>query len=642
MKTESYALKEIVTVGNASVDPHNVILINKTRGIITPDWSAAGIAGLLPYGPVSSIANLFLKNQIALFYGKRPTFKGDNTAGSMTFGGIDSMYCEEDGNVVGAFSQDDGILFQITSITLGNEVIESGAVTAVVILETKYTTIPLRHLEKIASATGAVYDNATERYIIECARISSLPDITLQLSGKSYYMGSAIYTEKVDGRCYFTLLTWATEPGWLLGTSFTQQYCHVMNYQTGTYELHMPRGSIDRARTTTAATPQSATLSHGAVAAIACGCTVAVLLVVGVAFFIYYKRRIRQRWVSNMSYRRKETAAKSLEDETDNCVDKWELKRTELEISGIMLGEGSFGTVFKGKVPSTRLVEVAASVAFALEMTENLASEVAVKMLHRHVSEDARKIILREIETMKQLGYHEHIVNLVGCVSTSNDPILVMELCAGGDLLSALRRHRNCASSVEDSCKVSDSSICLTEKRTISIAWQVCDGMAYLASQNFVHRDLAARNILLTERLVAKISDFGLCIRADQAPGEAGEKVPIKWTAPEALRSAEFCVRSDVWNFGVLLFEIFSMGGIPYSHIDPNQMLSYLESEQRMEKPEHCPNEIYEIMTQCWHMDPQKRPLFEHIRNALGMILDRRSNLYGYLDTSEHYLTLAH
>ncbi|KAH7703521.1 hypothetical protein AAVH_29306 [Aphelenchoides avenae] len=93
-----------------------------------------------------------------------------------------------------------------------------------------------------------------------------------------------------------------------------------------------------------------------------------------------------------MSHRRKETAAKSAADVAENQsrVDKWELKRTELEISGAMLGEGSFGTVFKGKVPSTRLVEVASSVAFALEMTENLASEVAVKMLHRHISEDAR------------------------------------------------------------------------------------------------------------------------------------------------------------------------------------------------------------------------------------------------------------
>ncbi|KAH7709571.1 Protein F09A5.2 [Aphelenchoides avenae] len=616
METESYALKEIVMVGNASVEPHNVILINKTKGIITPYWSAAGVAGLLPFGPLSSLAKLFQKNQVALFYGKQPAVKGANFAGTMTFGGVDTSYCAENGNVVGAIS-DDGILFQITRITLGNEVVESAAVTAVLILETKYTTIPLRHLEQLVNATGAVYDNVTER--------------------------------QVDERCYLALLAWETEPGWLLGTSFTQQYCHVINYQTGTYELHMPRGSIDRARTTTAATPHLPTLSHGAVAAIACGCTVAVLLLIGIAFFVYYKRRIRQRWVSNMSYRRKETTAKSVEAETENCVDKWELKRTELEISGVMLGEGSFGTVFKGKVPSTRLVEIASSVAFALEMTENLASEVAVKMLHRHISEDARKIILREIETMKQLGYHEHIVNLVGCVSNPNDPILVMELCAGGDLLSALRRHRECTSSLaEDSCKMSDTSICLTEKRMISAAWQICDGMAYLASQNFVHRDLAARNILLTERLVAKLSDFGLCIRAGQKPEEAGEKIPIKWTAPEALRSAEFSVRSDVWNFGVLLYEIFSMGGVPYSRVDPNQMLSYLEADQRLEKPERCPAEIYdsrityEIMTQCWHMDSQKRPLFEHIRNALGMILDRRSNLYGYLDTSEHYLALSH
>lgn len=302
MQTDSNELKDMVAVGNVSIESHDMLLINKTKGIITPDWSAAGLAGLLPSSVVSSVAKMFHKTQVALFYGRRPTFKSDNTAGSMTFGGIDSMYCEEDGNVVGTVS-DAGILFPINRITLGSEILEEYAVDAALILETRYTTIPRWHMEKIASAIGAVYDNATERqYAIDCARVASLPGITLQLSGTSYYMGSANYTEKMGERCYLALLTRKGAPGWLLGTSFTRQYCHVINYQTGTYELHSVRGSFSRASTTTASTPPSPPLTHGAVAAIACGCTVAVLFLVGIAFFIYYKRRIRQRYA--LSYKR--------------------------------------------------------------------------------------------------------------------------------------------------------------------------------------------------------------------------------------------------------------------------------------------------------------------------------------------------
>ncbi|KAH7715711.1 Protein F09A5.2 [Aphelenchoides avenae] len=158
----------------------------------------------------------------------------------------------------------------------------------------------------------------------------------------------------------------------------------------------------------------------------------------------------------------------------------------------------------------------------------------------------------RELQLMKQVGRHVHVVSLVGYVPLST-PLIVMEYCSKGDLLSYLRAHLHLhkdavgsASEVLQVTAYSNSNISL--KYLIKLCWQISDGMNFLSSKGYVHRDLAARNVLLTEDIVAKISDFGLCRFTNENlyVTQRGGKLPIRWMAPEALSTANFSSKSDV------------------------------------------------------------------------------------------------
>jgi len=142
--------------------------------------------------------------------------------------------------------------------------------------------------------------------------------------------------------------------------------------------------------------------------------------------------------------------------------------------------------------------------------------------------------------------------------------------------------------------------------------------MAYLESKNLAHRDLAARNILLAEDMTAKVSDFGLAKPVDvDKPDDSSGKFPIKWTAPEALRHSKFTCKSDVWSFGILLWEIYSFGRVPYPRIPVQEVVRYIENGYRMEAPEGCSPEITEIMKETWCPDAERRPSFKQLLTRL-------------------------
>uniref|UniRef100_A0A672HNR0 Tyrosine-protein kinase n=1 Tax=Salarias fasciatus TaxID=181472 RepID=A0A672HNR0_SALFA len=263
--------------------------------------------------------------------------------------------------------------------------------------------------------------------------------------------------------------------------------------------------------------------------------------------------------------------------------DKWVLEHHDV-IMGDLIGRGNFGEVFRGRLRSDN-------------------TPVAVKSCKENLAPEHKNKFLMEARILKQYD-HPNIVRLIG-VCTQKQPIyIIMELVEGGDFLSVLRTEGHS----------------LTPKMLVKMTENVASGMEYLASKKCIHRDLAARNCLVAEQHVVKISDFGMSRQQDDGVycTEGGlRQVPVKWTAPEALNYGRFTTESDVWSFGVLLWEAFSMGMTPYVSMTNQQTREQVERGHRMAAPPGCPAEVFRIMSNCWEYDPRKRPSFKRLRVEL-------------------------
>ncbi|XP_022781087.1 tyrosine-protein kinase SRK3-like isoform X1 [Stylophora pistillata] len=270
-----------------------------------------------------------------------------------------------------------------------------------------------------------------------------------------------------------------------------------------------------------------------------------------------------------------------------------------------VVGKGAFGQVAKAKVrglqgrPTTTLV--------------------AVKMLKEHASESDRKDLLSELQLMKELDAHPHVIKLLGCVTRSGPVMVLIEYVPYGDLLGYLRKSRGLNDTYFQDPDIKPKTN-LTSKQLMKYAWQVADGMSYLSSIPIIHRDLAARNVLVGEGETCKVTDFGMArdIQEDNIYQMRSKgRIPLKWTAFEALLYGKYSTKSDVWSYGVLLYEIVTIGGSPYPEMDGGEILTLLESGYRMPKPQHVDDKLYDIMTNCWKEDPNLRPSFESLRDKL-------------------------
>ncbi|XP_032259773.1 tyrosine-protein kinase Fer isoform X3 [Halichoerus grypus] len=263
---------------------------------------------------------------------------------------------------------------------------------------------------------------------------------------------------------------------------------------------------------------------------------------------------------------------------------KWVLNHEDVTL-GELLGKGNFGEVYKGILKDKTAVAVKTC-------KEDLPQELKIKFL-------------QEAKILKQYD-HPNIVKLIG-VCTQRQPIyIIMELVSGGDFLSFLRKKK-------DEIKL---------KQLVKFSLDAASGMSYLESKNCIHRDLAARNCLVGENNILKISDFGMSRQEDGGVYSSSglKQIPIKWTAPEALNYGRYSSESDVWSFGILLWETFSLGVCPYPGMTNQQAREQVERGYRMSAPQHCPEDIFKIMTKCWDYKPENRPKFSELQKELTVI----------------------
>uniref|UniRef100_A0A9J7ZXI2 Tyrosine-protein kinase n=1 Tax=Cyprinus carpio carpio TaxID=630221 RepID=A0A9J7ZXI2_CYPCA len=262
------------------------------------------------------------------------------------------------------------------------------------------------------------------------------------------------------------------------------------------------------------------------------------------------------------------------------------VKRSDLTLEDGELGSGNFGTVLRG--------------VYQMKKTQKI---VAVKILKNDDNNAAvKEEMLREANVMQQLD-NPYIVRMIG-ICEAESLMLVMELAELGPLHKFLQKNKH-----------------ISMKNITELVHQVSMGMKYLEEHNFVHRDLAARNVLLVTQHYAKISDFGLSKALTEEENyykaKGHGKWPLKWYAPECMNYFKFSSKSDVWSFGVLMWEAYSYGQKPYKGMKGNEVIQMIESGERMSAPAGCPPEMYDLMRKCWTYKLEERPGFSVVEPRL-------------------------
>lgn len=345
--------------------------------------------------------------------------------------------------------------------------------------------------------------------------------------------------------------------------------------------------------------------------------------------------------------------------------EKWEFPRDKLKL-GKILGAGAFGKVVE-------------ATAYGLGKEDNVM-RVAVKMLKASAHSDEREALMSELKILSHLGHHQNIVNLLGACTYGGPVLVITEYCSLGDLLNFLRQkaetfvnfvmnipdimenstdYKNICNQKQfirsDSGISSETSSTYLEMRPSRLAelptvessedpvceesgdwpldiddllrfsFQVAQGLDFLASKNCIHRDVAARNVLLTSRREAKICDFGLArdiMNDSNYVVKGNARLPVKWMAPESIFDCVYTVQSDVWSYGILLWEIFSLGKSPYpSMAVDTRFYKMVKRGYQMSQPDFAPPEIYGIMKMCWHLEPTERPTFSKICHMIQRLL---------------------
>uniref|UniRef100_A0A3B1K7Q1 receptor protein-tyrosine kinase n=1 Tax=Astyanax mexicanus TaxID=7994 RepID=A0A3B1K7Q1_ASTMX len=351
--------------------------------------------------------------------------------------------------------------------------------------------------------------------------------------------------------------------------------------------------------------------------------------------------------------------------------EKLEFPRDKLKL-GKILGAGAFGKVVE-------------ATAYGLGKGENV-TRVAVKMLKASAHSDEKEALMSELKILSHIGHHKNIVNLLGACTYGGPVLVITEYCCHGDLLNFLRTkaetflnyvmtvpgiteersvYKNITadrmfirsdSGISSTCsdtyldmrpvgprsKSTRDSSCEGQEEhdswpldmddLLRFSYQVAQGLDFLAAKNCIHRDVAARNVLLTDGRIAKICDFGLArdiMNDSNYVVKGNARLPVKWMAPESIFECVYTVQSDVWSYGILLWEIFSLGKSPYPNmLVDSKFYQKIKSGYQMSRPDFAPPEMYTIMQMCWNLEPTERPTFGKIAQLIERLLG---------DTPEEY-----
>ncbi|CAG2110074.1 unnamed protein product [Medioppia subpectinata] len=309
-----------------------------------------------------------------------------------------------------------------------------------------------------------------------------------------------------------------------------------------------------------------------------------------------------------------------------------EVSRKNLDMIEI-LGEGNFGQVWKARATQIK--------------NNNKSQTVAIKTNKINTDEKDAEDLLKELDIMLQLGNHPNVVKLLGCCTETMPYFLIMEFVSNGKLLSFLRRHRtdktyynnnnnsdNYNSMNSSGYKTDSGDKNLSANDLVLFAYQISKGMEFISSHGIIHRDLAARNILIDDRKTCKVADFGLSrsIRdkdGDQYEQKTGGQMPVRWMSPESLSMGVFSAKSDVWAYAVLLWEIVTLGSTPYIGLSAQEVIKYVTEGHIVDRPQHCSDRFYELMSMCFRYDCDNRLSFTDIRVKLSEMIELQC---GYVD----------
>uniref|UniRef100_A0A8C3G9B1 Tyrosine-protein kinase receptor n=1 Tax=Cyclopterus lumpus TaxID=8103 RepID=A0A8C3G9B1_CYCLU len=293
--------------------------------------------------------------------------------------------------------------------------------------------------------------------------------------------------------------------------------------------------------------------------------------------------------------------------------DEWEVAREKITMHK-ELGQGSFGMVYEG---------IAKGV-----VKDEPDTRVAIKTVNESASMRERIEFLNEASVMKEFNCH-HVVRLLGVVSQGQPTLVIMELMTRGDLKSHLRSLRKEVSSLSShthshthhpSLTLYADQVLPPLKKMNQMTGEIADGMSYLNANKFVHRDLAARNCMVAEDFTVKIGDFGMTrdiYETDYYRKGGKGLLPVRWMSPESLKDGVFTTMSDVWSFGVVLWEIATLAEQPYQGMSNEQVLRFVMEGGLLDKPDNCPDMLFELMRMCWQYNPKMRPSFLEIISSI-------------------------